>query len=237
MENTLVNKPESRPEVVDHMLNTLEKYDAGNIQKFEEYVEQQCSKNVSDIAANLALLKLYQFNTNRINDEVIINVLSLALINFNSFDFSLALHLLPTYVLNESPIDPLSEQIQKLFKLYNHLDGKDFAGFWTEFYKDDNATEIVSDIENFLSLIRASISKTIECACKSLSYSVLSSWVHLDENSSALNDWIKRQSWTLNGTTVEIPVNEFNSAKPIITTETVKFEQLSRLLKKAFEME
>lgn len=48
-----------RPENIQQILNSLERYNPETTTIFQEYVMQQCEQQTYDCYANLALLKLY----------------------------------------------------------------------------------------------------------------------------------------------------------------------------------
>jgi len=47
---------------LENMLKGIERYNPDNIITLEQYVQMQAKENGYDLEANLALLKLYQFN-------------------------------------------------------------------------------------------------------------------------------------------------------------------------------
>ena len=56
---------------------------------FEQYVERQCQDNTYDLEANLALLKLYQFNPSQYNQEITQRILLKAITNLPHTDIIL----------------------------------------------------------------------------------------------------------------------------------------------------
>lgn len=65
------------------------RYNPENLQTLESYVEYQSRENTYDLEANLAVLKLYQFNPQRYNSSVTCQILLKALTNFPHTDFVL----------------------------------------------------------------------------------------------------------------------------------------------------
>ncbi|KAJ5020793.1 armadillo-type protein [Bipolaris maydis] len=84
---------------MQQILDGLDRYNPETTSVFQDYVMQQCENQTYDCYANLALLKLYQFNPHLARDETITNILVKALTVFPSPDFSLGLSLLPPHVL------------------------------------------------------------------------------------------------------------------------------------------
>jgi len=52
------------------MLKGIERYNPNNCASLESYVELQCREHAYDVEANLALLKLYQFNPSKYRRDV-----------------------------------------------------------------------------------------------------------------------------------------------------------------------
>jgi translation initiation factor 3 subunit K len=237
MENTLGSKPSQRPEQIDHILSSLERYNTESISVLESYVSQQASEGFHDIAANLALLKHYQFNSRAAKDDFIMTTLSMALVKFYTSDFTCALHLLPPYILtmDNPPTDSLAQQTQKLFQLYTLLDSARYTEFWSTFESDDSYADIVADVQGFEDELRLSIAKTVEISSKQIAVPVFQDWSNLSE--TKFTNWIENTlHWTIVNQSVIVPFNKDNDAKMVVTTENVKFEQLSRIVKRAYEL-
>ena len=67
----------------------LLRYNPNNVVMFEQYVDRQCQDNTYDLEANLALLKLYQFNPDSYNQEVTQRILLKAITNLPHTDIIL----------------------------------------------------------------------------------------------------------------------------------------------------
>lgn len=237
MENTLVGIPENRPANIERILNSLERYGAENITLLQDYVTKQASEGFIDSPANLALLKLYQFNTHLSRDDVILTILSKALIRFYSCDFTSCLHLLHPSVLliQDPPAESLSDQTQKLFHLYSLLDSAKYSEFWNTFESDDAYADIVADVNGFEDELRLSIAKTVEISLKQIAVPVFQEWSNLSENK--FTKWVEETlGWKISGTSVIVPVNKDNEIKMVVTNETVRFEQLNKIIKKVYEL-
>lgn len=235
MENTLGTRPADRPERIDQIINSLEVYNIdATCSELEAYVTTQ---GVSDILASAALFKQYQINFRYAKDDVIIIALSKALLKFYSSDFSLLLHLLPPRVLlekNGSP-DSLASQAQKLFQLYELLDSYRFVEFWHKFESDDSYADIVADVNNFEDELRQTIASVVSVACKQIAVDVFQAWSNLSERKflAWVSDTLK---WETNGNMVIVPGNKENEAKVVVKSENVRFEQLSRVIRRAYEI-
>ncbi|CAN6655037.1 hypothetical protein TRVA0_027S01772 [Trichomonascus vanleenenianus] len=243
MENTLSTKPETRPEEIDKILNSLERYDTENLKVFEEYVLQQANNQTTDIWANLALLKLYQINSLSsqarqpiMKEDIVTIILVKGLVRFWAADFTSALQLLPPYVTStpEPAPESLADQCQKLLQLYSLLDGAKYSEFWNTFKKDEY-NDLAADVVGFEDDLRVSIAKTVYISHKRINVSVFQEWSNLSQ--AKFEDWVKNTlGWTIEGDSVIVPLNKDNDAKPVITTETVRFDQLGKIIKRAYEL-
>lgn len=233
--DTLSKKPEQRPEEITAILSSLDRYNPEKISILQEYATTQCADQHSDIEANLALLKLLQFQQqpNPNKEDIICNILSMALANFLTSDFTTDLHVLPSYVLDSPAADTLAESIQKLFHLYTLLDGCRFPEFWAVYERDDAHADITADVADFENLVRISITRAVDISSQAIHKDVFRSWLNLSDNKFA--DYVKELGWKVEGETVVVPPNKENEAKPATTTESIKIEQISRLLKRTNE--
>ena len=85
------------------MLQGIERYNPDNIKTLECYVDLQARERGYDLEANLALLKLYQFNPTHTNMAVVVQVRdqefmpsSISCSIFRSFSSLLPISLIPT---------------------------------------------------------------------------------------------------------------------------------------------
>lgn len=110
----------------------------------EEYVEEQARDNTYDLEANLAVLKLYQFNPSRLNMEITYTILFKALTNLPHTDFTLCkCLLLPAQMDNDTVLD--------IIRFASVLESCNFSLFWDMIaHKKD----MVSHINGFFDSIR-----------------------------------------------------------------------------------
>lgn len=80
----------------------LFRYNPENLPTLERYVEIQTRENAYDLEANLAVLKLYQFDPQKYNIEITSYILLKALTNFPHTDFILC-----KCLLNEKQVSVL----------------------------------------------------------------------------------------------------------------------------------
>ncbi|KAI9794676.1 MAG: hypothetical protein M1835_006490 [Candelina submexicana] len=226
-----------RPEHINDILNGLDRYNPETTGVFQDYVSQQCENRTYDCYANLALLKLYQFNPHLTRDETITNILVKALTVFPSPDFSLCLHLLPPYILtpfatatsNPAAGDaPLSEAVQKLNTLNNLLASAAYSQFWSTLDSDDLYADLTADISGFDELMRVRIAVTISQAVREVERGVLEGW--LNQGGAEFEKFVKEVcGWEIQGKTVKVPSNKENKAEGTVIRENVKFDRGSFL--------
>ncbi|XP_066064778.1 eukaryotic translation initiation factor 3 subunit K-like, partial [Chamaea fasciata] len=74
---------------VGKLLRGIDRYNPENLATLERYVETQAKENAYDLEANLAVLKLYQFNPAFFQTGVTAQILLKALTNLPHTDFTL----------------------------------------------------------------------------------------------------------------------------------------------------
>ncbi|CCU82603.1 Eukaryotic translation initiation factor 3 subunit K [Blumeria hordei DH14] len=232
-----------RPEHIDAILNGLDRYNPETTTIFQDYVLQQCENRTNDTYANLALLKLYQFNPHLTKDETITNILVKCLTVFPSPDFSLALHLLPPHIL--TPISassalpaagdaPLSEAVQKLNALNTLLSQASYSAFWSTLDSDDLYADLIVDVAGFEELIRIRIALAISQTVREIDRSVLESCLGIQGDSfDAFINGVC--GWQIEGKEVHVPLNKENEAKVTTVRENVNIEQFARVIRRAYD--
>ncbi|MCJ1308683.1 hypothetical protein MMC25_002337 [Agyrium rufum] len=236
---------EGRPDFISEILNGLDRYNPGTTTVFQDYVTTQCEERSYDCYANLALLKLYQFNPHLARDEVITNILVKALMNFPTPDFSLCLHLLPPHILASSSTSaslpaagdaPLTEAVQKLTVLNTLLSQADYRRFWSTLDSDDLYADLVADVSGFEEEMRVKIAFIVGQSCRELQRAVLEEWLQMKGNEFAqfitnVVGWKVDEGRGM----VEIPPTKENEAKGTVVRENVNFDQFSRIIKRSYE--
>lgn len=99
------------------------RYNPDHLKTLEAYVEDQAKNNTYDLEANLAVLKLYQFNPHMLNFDITYTILLKSLTNLPHTDFVMAkCLLLPQQMKNET--------VQTIIDLADILERTDFTLFW-----------------------------------------------------------------------------------------------------------
>ena len=111
------NNTSQTPQLPKNIQTILEKerFNEKSIKELELYVEKQITENSlnsSDIDANLALLKLYQFYPKNLNEQIVIKILIKSLSKLPSTDFQQCLFLIPYNLM-------VSNWLLSLFKIFS----------------------------------------------------------------------------------------------------------------------
>ncbi|GAA5882146.1 hypothetical protein JCM1840_002026 [Sporobolomyces johnsonii] len=156
---------EGRPEHIGTLISGVDRYNPSNVHLLEDYLQQQLANDQYDILANLALLKLYQFNPAVCSPSAALSVLFLALAHAPfSPDFSLAWSLLSdSFVVGGALPPPLPssddeddetpaprtaaephgerETAERLQRLSSLMHARKFRQFWTLLREGDQSAE------------------------------------------------------------------------------------------------
>ncbi|RHZ79806.1 hypothetical protein Glove_140g90 [Diversispora epigaea] len=214
--------PVTRTDIVQSLIDGVDRYNPDNVSILEDYLGQQLQNEEYDLMANLAILKLYQFNPHLVNEHVIINILVKALTAIPNPDFNLCL-----YLLHESSL--ADESITKLTELQQCLEQARFREFW-EIYGDESCKELASEATGFEDAIRKVILTTITMAYQSISVNLLSSYLNYNPADKEFESFIQSRGLEIKEEVVHIPKNADNDAKPTVIRENIKFEQLTKVV-------
>ncbi|XP_052827465.1 eukaryotic translation initiation factor 3 subunit K-like [Octopus bimaculoides] len=201
---------------VASLLKGIDRYNPDNLTTLEQYVKMQVDENTYDLEANLAVLKLYQFNPGNYNESVTIYILLKALTNLPHTDFNLCHCFLSAKNLN-------SEDVQKVFFLADLLEKCQFKTFWQSL--SDDLPHMVYDVVGFEDSIRKYICHVIGICYDTISRKVFAELLGCIPEMQ-LNQWIAKYGWKLiDSDTIFIAVQEENiktkNIKETITLENV----------------
>ncbi|CAG8589344.1 4622_t:CDS:2 [Funneliformis caledonium] len=215
--------PPSRPEIIQSLIDGVDRYNPDNVSILEEYLAVQLQNEEYDLMANLAILKLYQFNPHLVNEIVIHNILVKALTAIPNPDFNLCLYLLQEGALND-------ENVAKLITLQQLLEQARYQEFWDSFEKDEAYKELASEAIGFENAIRKVIMTAICMTYQSISADLLRSYLNFTNDDDEFESYIKSRELTIKDDVVIIPTNYDNEAKPTVIRENIKFEQLTKVI-------
>jgi len=227
--------PPTRPELIEDLVSGVDRYNPSNVSILEDYLYHQIRSNEYDCFANLAILKLYQFNPSLYNPDVVVNVLlkSLTAVPFNDFSLCIAL-------LGEQPVtsnldepDPLPGLLPLITTLHNLLLQCRFPAFWALFKSDDLESlrdNYTVECAGFEDSIRDVVAKSVRATFKAIDAKRLGNY--LDLSGSDLESYVSRMGWTLDSAAqvVSIPPNPDNQVEASVVRESIEFRQLSKII-------
>ncbi|KAL3482406.1 eukaryotic translation initiation factor 3 subunit K [Aspergillus californicus] len=238
------DKCETRPAHIDGILSGLDRYNPETTTIFQEYVVQQCEDRSFDCYANLALLKLYQFNPHLLQPETATNILVKALTVFPSPAFSLCLSLLPAYTKpfpsgsdsQAAQASDFVESVQKLAHLSSLLESAQYAQFWSTLNSDDLYADLVADVAGFEELIRIRIAVEVGKAFREINAEVLEQWLDI-RSREALQKFVTEVcSWEVETSgNVRVPTSKENEARSEVKSERVDIDMFNRVIRRGFE--
>ncbi|XP_026478851.1 eukaryotic translation initiation factor 3 subunit K-like [Ctenocephalides felis] len=210
---------ETMKQVVASMLKGIERYNPENLPTLEQYVEIQSRDNVYDLEANLAVLKMYQFNPSKFNLEITCQILLKALTNFPHSDFILC-----KCLLLESQTQ--QETISQIMYLGDILEQCDFATFWARVHA---MPELCSRIQGFNDSIRKFVCHVVGITFQTIDQTNLANLLGGVDNAT-LNMWIKKYGWKKVENNLIFIANQDENIKTKNITETIDFENLAPLM-------
>ncbi|PPQ75036.1 hypothetical protein CVT24_010287 [Panaeolus cyanescens] len=227
--------PSSRPKPIEDLVSGVDRYNPSNVGILEDYLYHQIRSEEYDCLANLAILKLYQFNPDLYNPDVVINILLKALTSSPSPDFNLCISLLderPANTQLDEP-DPIPSVLPLLKTLHNLLYRCRFPAFWSTYRSEefeslrDNYTVEVAGFEN---AVRAVAVRAVRATFTRISSERLSSYLNLEGNE--LKAYIQSLEWTIDNSTgvISVPPNPDNQIEATIVQESIKLPQLTKIL-------
>jgi len=230
--------PPTRPELIESLVSGVDRYNPSNIGILEDYLYHQIRTREYDCLANLAILKLYQFNPDLYNPDVVVNILVKALASVPFPDFNLSVALLDDRSSNanvEEP-DPLPALLPYLVNMHSLLQQCRFPAFWTLYRSDaleslrDNYTV---EVVGFEDSIREVAVRAVKATFQSIGSTRLGSY--LDLEGEELEEYIARLRWKLDSATgvVELPPNPDNQIASTVVQEDIKLQQLNKVISHA----
>ncbi|XP_065052472.1 eukaryotic translation initiation factor 3 subunit K-like [Rhopilema esculentum] len=206
-------------ESVAVFLKGIDRYNPENLSSLEHYVQMQAIENTYNLDANLAILKLYQFNPSLFKETVTCQILLKALMNLPQTDFTLCRCLISEN-FHELP------SISKVTELSNKLEMCEFREFWREL---EESKELIGGIKGFEESIKKFIVSVLNVTFQ------LIDKVQLTEMLGNLSDEdLKRmcleQQWQITGDQVFI-ANQEEHIKSKNITEKITFENMSHIIR------
>ncbi|KAF9044885.1 initiation factor 3 [Hymenopellis radicata] len=227
--------PATRPEHIDNLVSGVDRYNPSNITILEDYLYQQTRNQEYDCLANLAILKLYQFNPDLYNPDVVINILIKSLTASPLPDFNLCIAILedrpPNATLDEP--DPLPVLLPILQTLHDLLYRCRFPKFW-EVYRSDDLESLrdnyTVEYVGFDDAVRNVAIRAVKATFTRIGVDRLGSYLAL--NGPDVVAFVEKLGWTLDasGTVISIPPNPDNQIEATVVQESIKLPQLGKII-------
>ncbi|EIW64758.1 ARM repeat-containing protein [Trametes versicolor FP-101664 SS1] len=229
--------PPTRPPLIEELVSGVDRYNPSNVNILEDYLYHQIRSQEYDCLANLAILKLYQFNPELYNPDVVINILIKALTSAPFPDFSLCISL-----LDERPAalsasadepDPLPQLQPVLARLHALLQQCRFPQFWALYRGDD--VEALRDnytVEcvGFEDAVREVAVRAVKAAFTSIGRARLGSYLALD--GPELDVYVAKLGWTTDASTgvITVPPNPDNQITSTVVQENIQLPLLQKVI-------
>ncbi|KIM85421.1 hypothetical protein PILCRDRAFT_817436 [Piloderma croceum F 1598] len=231
-------KPSTRTDLIENLVSGVDRYNPSNVGILEDYLYHQIRSQEYDCLANLAILKLYQFNPELYNPDVVVNILIKALTASPFPDFNLCISLLdertPSTNLDEP--DPLPSLLPVLTSLHALLQQCKFPMFWSTYHSDDLETlrdNYTVECVGFEDAIREVAVRAVKAAFTKIGSERLGSY--LDLQGSELEAYVSRLGWSLGSSknVISIPSNPDNQIESTVVQESIKLPQLVKVISHA----
>ncbi|KAK0456238.1 initiation factor 3 [Armillaria borealis] len=211
--------PPTRPENIDYLVSGVDRYNPSNVTILEDYLYQQIRNQEYDCLANLAILKLYQFNPDLYNPDVIINILMKSLTASPLPDFNLCMSL-----LEDKPINATLDEPDPLPAL---------LPFWAVYHsnelenlRDNYTVEYVG----FEDAVREVAVRAVKATFTRIGTERLGQY--LDLEGPELQAYVENLGWSVDesGIVINIPPNPDNQIEATVVQESIKLPQLIKVI-------
>ncbi|KAJ6627225.1 armadillo-type protein [Mycena sp. CBHHK59/15] len=225
--------PLTRTELIEDLVSGVDRYNPSNVGILEDYLYHQIRSQEYDCLANLAILKLYQFNPDLYNPDVVINILIKALTASPLPDFNLCISLLDERPINatlDEP-DPLPVLLPILKRLNDLLYRCRFPAFW-EIYQSDELENLrdnyTVECVGFEDAVREVAIRAVKATFTRISADRLA--LYLDLSGSELAAFVEKQGWAMDANVVTVPPNPDNQIEATVVQENIKLAQLTKVI-------
>lgn len=212
---------------IKEMLVGIELYNPHNIDTLHEYLNQQCAENEYDLEANLAILRLYQFNVDYVDKKVIVKIFLKSLTALPQPDFILCKSMIDPNLLEDSEENPLDPELAHVMELHRLLEVCDFKQFWTVLR---SLPSVYLGISNFEDSIRQFICHVVKITYQTIDEATLRELLGgLDE--SQLKFWITKNNWKMEADNKYVFVaNQEELIKSRNIKEKIEFDNIARVV-------
>ncbi|KAF7791936.1 hypothetical protein EIP86_002962 [Pleurotus ostreatoroseus] len=230
--------PPTRTELIENLVSGVDRYNPSNVGILEDYLYHQIRSEEYDCLANLAILKLYQFNPDLYNPDVVINILIKALTALPFPDFNLCISLLDERLPSANPDepDPLPTLLPTLSSLHNLLQSCRFPAFWA-LYRSEKAESLRDNYTveciGFEDAVRDVVIHAVKAAFQRIGSERLGSYLNL--TGDELTEYVAKLGWSVDASTgaVIVPPNPDNQIESTVVQENIQLSQLVKVISHA----
>ncbi|CAB4002294.1 Eukaryotic translation initiation factor 3 subunit K [Paramuricea clavata] len=187
MEDHFEEEFEDTREDISHLLQGINRYNPENLPQLEAYVQLQTSENKYDLDANLSILKLYQFNPQLHQTNVVVQILLKALMNLPRTDFYLCKCLIDENHAHD-------KSIEKVLYLSDLMETCHFKDFWNEIRQE--CPELIDGVRGFEAALMLYIGGVLSTTYQSIDIQLLSDLLGGLEGNE-LQAWITSRGWSI----------------------------------------
>ncbi|XP_003389296.1 PREDICTED: eukaryotic translation initiation factor 3 subunit K-like [Amphimedon queenslandica] len=205
--------------ILTPILSGINRYNPNNIECLEMYVQFQVENpSVYNLEANLSLMKLYQFNPNHFNVDIVCKMLLKSIMALPKIHLALLISVLP---LNQQS----NEEVVKINSLCSHLESCSFTEFWSLV---EECGEIISKVVGFKDAVKNYIAELVNITYQTIPVPQLSSYLgNMPEKE--LEQFAVSNGWKINDGVVFIRGQE-ELIKPKRILAKIDFESVSNII-------
>ncbi|XP_077174625.1 eukaryotic translation initiation factor 3 subunit K isoform X1 [Paroedura picta] len=211
---------------VGKLLKGIDRYNPENLATLERYVETQAKENAYDLEANLAVLKLYQFNPAFFQTTVTAQILLKALTNLPHTDFTLCKCMIDQAHVSFIKGEQEERPIRQILYLGELLETCHFQAFWQAL---DENMDLLDGITGFEDSVRKFI-----CHVVGITYQHIDRWLLAkmlgDLTDNQLKSWMSKYGWTEPEPGTIFICNQEESIKPKNIVEKIDFDSVSSIM-------
>ncbi|KAK2182741.1 hypothetical protein NP493_339g02042 [Ridgeia piscesae] len=206
-------------EQIAELLKGIDRYNPENLPALESYVETQAIENTYDLEANLAVLKLYQFNPTFFQTSVTGQILLKALMNMPHTDFVLCKALIDTVRLEEETLYPI-------LYIANQLETCQFREFWT--FLEQNPGIIIG-ISGFVEAIKKFVCHVINITYQTIHIDLLTSLLG-NISDEEVKEFMRRHGWKRFAGGEIFIANQEENVKTKNIKENINFDSVAGIM-------
>eukprot|EP00246_Nothoceros_aenigmaticus_P008990 TRINITY_DN24269_c0_g1_i1.p1 TRINITY_DN24269_c0_g1~~TRINITY_DN24269_c0_g1_i1.p1 ORF type:complete len:225 (-),score=28.45 TRINITY_DN24269_c0_g1_i1:285-959(-) len=214
-----------QPMTVEQLMQ-LNPYNPEILPDLEAYVHEQVAHQTYNLDTNLCLLRFYQFESSRLNVQIVTRILVKALMALPAPDFNLCMCLIPERLQMEEPFLTLAT-------LAHFLETARFREFWDEANRNRDILEVVPGFEQAIQQFAIHV---LSITYQRLPRQILAEAINVEGLSldKFLEHQVNNSGWRTekghSGLLVVLPPNEHNH--PVLRknpADSISLEQVSKL--------